>query len=69
MIETHAPYAVGALGDNTKVYGKTTKTACYRRLATEKLVARGEQTCQKCQRQISADRAHAERRAARNPYA
>lgn len=66
MTETHAPYAVRNLGDNTKVVGKTTKAACARRVATEKLVPRGEQSCQMCQRMIDADRAHAERRAA-NP--
>lgn len=51
----HAPYAL--LGDLTIVYAKTTKTACNRRVLTEKLVSRDDTDCPDCQEQIRLDRA------------
>lgn len=50
----HAPYAI--LGDLNVIYGKTTKTACGRRVATDRLVSRELTDCRECQRQIAIDR-------------
>lgn len=55
MNVTHAPYAI--LGEITLTYGKTTKTACARRVTTTALVGRDEATCPDCVIQIQADRA------------
>lgn len=42
---------------------KTTKTACAKRVAANKLVARTETDCPSCQRQIDADNAQEARMA------
>lgn len=56
---THAPYSL--IGDLVIVYGKTTKTACGKRVATDKLVSRAVADCPACREQIAADRAEADR--------
>lgn len=55
----HAPYAL--VGDLVIVYGKTTKTACGKRVATDKLVPRPDTDCPACREQIAADQAQARR--------
>ena len=53
----HAPYAV--LGDIVIAYGRTTKTACGKRVQTDRLVRRDETTCLDCRRAVEHDRAEA----------
>lgn len=53
----HAPYAV--LGDLALVYGKTTKTACGKRIRTTQLVSRDNTNCPDCRRAITSDRTEA----------
>lgn len=54
-MDTHAPYAI--INDLVIVYGKTTKTACGKRRQTDKLVARGKQSCPDCTKAIERDHA------------
>lgn len=53
--EKHAPYAI--IGDLTVVYGKTTKTACGKRVKTDQLVRRETASCPDCVKRIAQDRA------------
>lgn len=53
----HAPYAL--LGDFVLVYGKTTKSACGKRIRTTQLVSRDDTTCPDCRRAITSDRTEA----------
>lgn len=53
----HAPYAV--LGDFVLVYGKTTKSACGKRIRTNELVKRDDTNCPNCCRAIKSDRTEA----------
>ncbi|WP_131810770.1 MULTISPECIES: hypothetical protein [Mycobacterium] len=53
----HAPYAL--LGDFVLVYGKTTKSACGKRIRTTELVSRNDTTCPDCRRAIASDRTEA----------
>ncbi|WP_133259257.1 MULTISPECIES: hypothetical protein [Mycobacterium avium complex (MAC)] len=53
----HAPYAL--LGDFVLVYGKTTKSACGKRIRTTELVSRDDTTCPGCRRAIASDRTEA----------
>lgn len=48
----HAAYAIAGI---VLAYGKTTKTACGKRVATSALVARDATDCADCQRAIEAD--------------
>lgn len=52
----HAPYAL-LFGSLVLAYGKTTKTACGKRVATDKLVSREETNCPACITAINADSA------------
>jgi hypothetical protein len=53
----HAPYAV--LGDVVIAYGRTTKTACGKRVQTDRLVSRDDTTCPCCRRAVERDRTEA----------
>ena len=53
----HAPYAV--LGDLVIAYGRTTKSACGKRVQTDRLISRDETTCPDCRRAIEHDRTEA----------
>lgn len=53
----HAPYAV--LGDVVIAYGRTTKTACGKRVLTDRLVRRDNTTCPDCRRAVEHDRTEA----------
>jgi hypothetical protein len=53
----HAPYAV--LGDLVIAYGRTTKSACGKRIQTDRLISRDETTCPDCLRAIARDRTEA----------
>lgn len=55
MAIQHAPYAL--FGDLVLSYGKTTKTACGKRIRTDRLVTRDATTCPDCRRVIAGDRA------------
>lgn len=50
----HAPYAIAGI---VLVYGKTTKTACGKRIATEKLVRRDQTDCPACRYVVAYDAA------------
>jgi hypothetical protein len=49
----HAPYSI--VGEIVIVYGKTTKTACGKRVLSSKLVKRADTDCPDCCKQIEAD--------------
>lgn len=55
MAIQHAPYAL--FGDLVLAYGKTTKTACGKRVRTDQLATRDDTTCPDCRRVIAGDRA------------
>lgn len=55
MAIQHAPYAL--FGDLVLAYGRTTKTACGKRIRTDRLVTRDATTCPDCRRVIAGDRA------------
>lgn len=52
----HAPYGL-LFGSLVLAYGKTTKTACSKRVATDKLTSREETNCPACITAINADSA------------
>ena len=54
MAIQHAPYAL--LGDLVITYGRTTKTACGKRVQTDRLVSRDDTTCPDCRKVIAHDR-------------
>ena len=54
MAIRHAPYAL--LGDLVITYGRTTKTACGKRVQTDRLVSRDDTTCPDCRKVIAHDR-------------
>jgi hypothetical protein len=53
MTISHAPYSI--INGLVIVYGKTTKTACGKRVATSKLVMRKDTNCPACKAQIARD--------------
>lgn len=53
----HAPYAL--VGDLVIAFGRTTKSACGKRVQTDRLVSRDDTTCPACQREIEHDRTEA----------
>lgn len=60
---THTPNtAINAHIDEVRAAGtKTTKAACGRRIASNKMVAASNATCEGCHRQLAADAAQAAR--------
>lgn len=50
---SHAPYSI--INNLVIVYGKTTKTACGKRVATGRLALRGQTDCPDCKAAIARD--------------